>query len=185
MEDLTTGAVADRETEQLADLAALGLDHDGEVVRQSERRAHYDAAIDRLVDAGRTYDCFCSRREIREAAAAPHAPSPASEASEDGTYPGTCRDLSDADRARRRAEGRAVVVSADDFTIRGGSSETYHHEKNVQAELMAAEYFDALGAEVQEALREAGRLPAADTHVPKSGSVSSSDPDNCNMEGDA
>ena len=37
-------------------------------------------------------------------------------------------------------DGRAVVVSADDFTIRGGSSETYHHEKNVQAELMAAEY---------------------------------------------
>jgi propionyl-CoA carboxylase beta chain len=36
--------------------------------------------------------------------------------------------------------GRPVAVSADDFTIRGGSSETYHHEKNVQAELMAAEY---------------------------------------------
>jgi propionyl-CoA carboxylase beta chain len=33
-----------------------------------------------------------------------------------------------------------VAVSADDFTIRGGSSEAYLHEKNVQAELMAAEY---------------------------------------------
>jgi propionyl-CoA carboxylase beta chain len=41
---------------------------------------------------------------------------------------------------RGTLEGRPVVVSADDFTIRGGSSETYHHEKNVQAELMAAEY---------------------------------------------
>jgi propionyl-CoA carboxylase beta chain len=41
---------------------------------------------------------------------------------------------------RGAIDGRAVVVSADDFTIRGGSSETYHHEKNVQAELMAAEY---------------------------------------------
>jgi propionyl-CoA carboxylase beta chain len=41
---------------------------------------------------------------------------------------------------RGAMDGRAVVVSADDFTIRGGSSETYHHEKNVQAELMAAEY---------------------------------------------
>jgi len=41
---------------------------------------------------------------------------------------------------RGAIEGRTVVVSADDFTIRGGSSETYHHEKNVQAELMAAEY---------------------------------------------
>ena len=41
---------------------------------------------------------------------------------------------------RGAIEGRTVVVSADDFTIRGGSSETYLHEKNVQAELMAAEY---------------------------------------------
>ncbi len=41
---------------------------------------------------------------------------------------------------RGQIDGRTVVVSADDFTIRGGSSETYHHEKNVQAELMAAEY---------------------------------------------
>jgi len=43
-------------------------------------------------------------------------------------------------RRRGLIEGRTVAVSADDFTIRGGSSETYHHEKNVQAELMAAEY---------------------------------------------
>ena len=41
---------------------------------------------------------------------------------------------------RGTLEGRRVVVSADDFTVRGGSSESYLHEKNVQAELMAAEY---------------------------------------------
>ncbi len=41
---------------------------------------------------------------------------------------------------RGTIDGRTVVVSADDFTVRGGSSESYHHEKNVQAELMAAEY---------------------------------------------
>jgi propionyl-CoA carboxylase beta chain len=35
---------------------------------------------------------------------------------------------------------RRVAVSADDFTIRGGSSETYHHEKNAQVELMAAQF---------------------------------------------
>ncbi|HSQ68847.1 MAG TPA: carboxyl transferase domain-containing protein [Steroidobacteraceae bacterium] len=37
-------------------------------------------------------------------------------------------------------ERRPVVVSADDFTVRGGSSESYHHEKNAQLERMAAEY---------------------------------------------
>jgi acetyl-CoA carboxylase carboxyltransferase component len=41
---------------------------------------------------------------------------------------------------RGRIEGRTVVVSADDFTVRGGSSESYHHEKNAQLEKMAGEY---------------------------------------------
>ena len=43
----------------------------------------------RLADL--TYECFCSRREIAEAASAPHG--------EPGRYPGTCRDLTDAERA--------------------------------------------------------------------------------------
>lgn len=41
---------------------------------------------------------------------------------------------------RGTIDGRPVVVSADDFTVRGGSSESYHHEKNAQLEKMAAEY---------------------------------------------
>jgi propionyl-CoA carboxylase beta chain len=41
---------------------------------------------------------------------------------------------------RGTIDGRTVAVSADDFTVRGGSSENYHHDKNVQAELMAGEY---------------------------------------------
>nr|NLI50775.1 tRNA glutamyl-Q(34) synthetase GluQRS [Propionibacterium sp.] len=77
---------------QLRDLAALGLDWDGEVVRQSDRLDRYADALARLPH----YECFCTRREIAEAASAPHA---------DGhrPYPGTCRGLSDADRAARRA----------------------------------------------------------------------------------
>ena len=41
---------------------------------------------------------------------------------------------------RGAIDGRRVVVSADDFTVRGGSSESYHHEKNSQLEKMAGEY---------------------------------------------
>ena len=67
--------------EQLRDLAAIGVDWDGEVVRQSERGELYDAAIARLD----VYPCYCTRREIAEAASAPHGPV--------GAYPGTCRDL--------------------------------------------------------------------------------------------
>ena len=97
MEDLDRVApgAADR---QLADLAALGLDHDGEVIHQSARTAAYDAAIAELTRRGLTFECFCTRREIAQAATAPHGdPLP------DGAYPGTCRDLTEAERAGRRA----------------------------------------------------------------------------------
>ena len=53
MEDLDrVQASADHERSQLADLAALGLDWDGEVVRQSERFDRYEAAIAQLDAAG-------------------------------------------------------------------------------------------------------------------------------------
>ena len=108
VEDLTTGAEPIGEAEHLADLAALGLVHDGPVVRQSERTASYDAAIDRLVTTGVTYPCFCTRREIRReierASEAPHGPSL------DDAYPGTCRNLTDAERSARLTVGRPAAV---------------------------------------------------------------------------
>ena len=101
------------EERQLADLAAIGLDWDGEVVHQSQRLPGYAAALDTLVAAGRTYECFCTRREIQEAATAPHGP--------DGHYPGTCRDLTDEQRQAKRDSGRppAIRLRADvtDFTV--------------------------------------------------------------------
>ncbi|GAA3536136.1 glutamyl-Q tRNA(Asp) synthetase [Aeromicrobium flavum] len=84
------------ERTQLEDLAALGLTWDPPVVRQSERDDRYAAALDRLTDAGLTFECFCTRREVAEAVRAPHHPP--------GAYPGTCRDLTEAERAERRAE---------------------------------------------------------------------------------
>ncbi len=86
---------------QLADLAALGLDWDGPVVRQSARTAVYDAAIADLTARGLTYECFCTRREIQSAPSAPHSPP--------GAYPGTCRDLLESERARRRAERSPAI----------------------------------------------------------------------------
>ena len=106
MEDLDrVQASADHERSQLADLAALGLEWDGEVVRQSERFDRYEAAIAQLDAAGLTYSCSCTRREIREASSAPHGdPLP------DGAYPGTCRDLSAAQRAEQAASGRPLAL---------------------------------------------------------------------------
>jgi glutamyl-tRNA synthetase len=62
------------EAEQLRDLEAIGVRWDAAVVRQTERTALYDDAIARLTAEGRTYECFCTRREIQEAPSAPHAP---------------------------------------------------------------------------------------------------------------
>ena len=105
------------ERDQLADLASLGLDWDGEVVRQSERFGLYHAEIERLLAAGRVYPCYCTRREIRieieASASAPHGHRP------DGAYPGSCRDLTEAERADREAAGRrpALRLRTDGETI--------------------------------------------------------------------
>ncbi|HEU5152423.1 MAG TPA: tRNA glutamyl-Q(34) synthetase GluQRS [Iamia sp.] len=102
VEDLDPSSRPGHEAGQLADLEALGLDWDGPVVRQSERRDLYEDALDRLVAAGLTYPCYCTRREIREAVRAPHTPPDA--------YPGTCRRLTEAERRARRAEGRPPAL---------------------------------------------------------------------------
>jgi glutamyl-tRNA synthetase len=105
MEDLDTGRVRERfYDEQLHDLAALGLDWDGPVVRQSERLPLYADAIERLRADGLIYECWCTRAEIREAASAPHGGMP------EGAYPGTCRDLTAAERAERAASGRPPAL---------------------------------------------------------------------------
>ena len=75
------------------DLRWLGLDWDeGPDVggphapyRQSERAAHYAAALARLDAQGILYHCDCSRAEIARVASAPHP------GGEGPRYPGTCR----------------------------------------------------------------------------------------------
>lgn len=95
---------------QLADLRAIGLDWDPSpgskaahdenkeagVLYQSTRLAAYERAVQHLREAGLVYECYCTRREIQEVSSAPHgAP---------GAYPGTCRNLSKAQREERRAQ---------------------------------------------------------------------------------
>lgn len=128
MEDLTTGAAPVAAEEQLADLATLGLDHDGPVVCQSDRRAIYDAAIDQLVAQGRTYPCYCTRREIADAAAAPHG-----DHGDHGAYPGTCRDLTAAERTERERSGRrpALRLRAEGVVVGVEDRLHGHHEAAV------------------------------------------------------
>jgi glutamyl-tRNA synthetase len=103
VEDLDDRTHADVATRQLHDLAAMGLTWDGPTVWQSAHRQHYDDVVDRLANSGLVYECFCSRRDIAQAPRAPHAPQ--------GAYPGTCRNLTGAQRAaRRRGTGRPPAL---------------------------------------------------------------------------
>lgn len=90
----------------MADLAWLGIGWDGEVVFQSQRLAHYDAARERLRGMGLLYPCFCTRADIAASASAPHGP-------EGALYPGTCRELSADERARRISAGDAHAWRID------------------------------------------------------------------------
>ena len=76
------------------DLRWLGLDWDREQTPQSLRTEAYAEAFDRLEALGLVYPCYCTRGELH-AASAPHA--------SDGRvlYAGTCRGLSEAQRAEK------------------------------------------------------------------------------------
>ncbi len=103
----------------LEDLAWLGLDWDGPVRLQSEHLDDYAAVLDSLRARGLIYPCFCSRSDIQRhvIAAAPHGP--------DGgpVYPGTCRELTTAERAARSDQPHALRLDMARASIAGLSFE--------------------------------------------------------------
>ena len=67
--------------EQIALLARLGMTSDEPILYQSSRLAAYEAALQQLRAAGRTFRCNCTRRLLTSDPADALA----------GVYPGTCR----------------------------------------------------------------------------------------------
>jgi len=79
-------STAESEAAVLDGLAWLGIQWDEGPFRQSERRPHYDAAVDKLLAQGHAYRCTCSAEELagrREAAIA---------AGDKWVYDGRCRE---------------------------------------------------------------------------------------------
>jgi glutamyl-tRNA synthetase len=116
---------AEHEQRQRADLAALGIDFDGEPVRQSQRLDRYAAALAELAARGRTYPCFCTRAEVLAAATAPHG------RGVEAPYPGTCARLAP-------SEARARVAAGEPHCVR------------VRAEAEAIAFDDLLAGRVGE-----------------------------------
>jgi len=69
---------------QIRDLAALGLESDAPILRQSTRAEAYRAALQSLFDQGLLYPCVCTRKDLALLASAPH------ESEGLKPYPGTC-----------------------------------------------------------------------------------------------
>ena len=76
----------------MEDFRWLGLTWDRRAPDQSTRSAAYENALEQLREKGLLYPCYCTRDQLH-AASAPHA--------SDGRviYGGTCRDLTEAQRA--------------------------------------------------------------------------------------
>jgi glutamyl/glutaminyl-tRNA synthetase len=110
------------EAEILDDLAWLGFEADGPPVRQSERGAVYESALDGLRRRGLVYACNCSRAEIQSAlesnvgtgrgsnvdSGRPEGRLLHEERDGELCYPGTCRD-----RGLAEAAGLGVRVRLD------------------------------------------------------------------------
>jgi glutamyl-Q tRNA(Asp) synthetase len=89
IEDVDGPRTAPGATEEIGrQLHALGLVPDEPPIFQSQRGAHYQAALDRLVAAGHAYPCGCTRRDIDTELAAMGVPAVRGA---ERIYPGTCR----------------------------------------------------------------------------------------------
>lgn len=111
IEDLDPDRCRAEYAEQLKkDLLWLGLDWDAESTPQSQRAPVYAEYFDSLAQRGLVYPCYCTRNELHTASA-PHA--------SDGQliYPGTCRALTEAQRAEK-TKAPAWRVTVPDKTVR-------------------------------------------------------------------
>jgi glutamyl-Q tRNA(Asp) synthetase len=110
VEDIDTLRCTSELTElMLADLAWLGLLWEEPALQQSAHLADYAQAQQRLKDAGLLYPCFCSRQDIARHVGTDPPRDPEGQP----LYPGTCRQLSEEERARRHARGEPAAWRID------------------------------------------------------------------------
>ena len=150
------------------DLDWLGLRYDecprrGGAVgpyRQSERFSQYDDVLARLGELGLLYPCWCSRKEVRAAAIAPHA------SDEGPLYAGTCRPahmqvLGDLDRLpERKGRKPALRICVQTASQRLGDEITFDDQ------LAGFQTFDLFGQLVTLLSGEPIASPPTRLHAP-------------------
>ena len=104
IEDLDGPRVkAESAAQILEELAWLGLDWEEPVVHQSQRAEHYREALEHLAKAGHAYPCVCSRKDIEQAASAPHR------GEHEVAYAGTCCNRYATAQQAQAATGRPAA----------------------------------------------------------------------------
>ena len=130
MEDIDPARSRTEYTEAiLHDLRWLGLDWDAgpdcggpaPPYLQSLCGSFYEDALARLRAAGLVYPCYCTRKELRAIAGAPHVDDAGA------PYPGTCRDRSPEEHARFAAQGKAFS-----WRLRCPLDQLWHFDDAVQ-----------------------------------------------------
>jgi glutamyl-tRNA synthetase len=100
---------------------------------QSERRSYYLDAWRKLLRAGRIYPCCCSRKDVLQAAVAPH------DEDEEPIYPGTCRPRDDSPGSwSNKAEPAGVHWR---FRVPDGVELKFHDERLGEQKAVAGRDF--------------------------------------------
>lgn len=104
----------------LRTLICYGFRIDGDILRQSERSALYQEALNRLFFEGHVFGCACTRKEIE---ASPRAADGAA------IYPGTCRSgLAEGREARAWRMRVGETTIAFDDALQGTQTQNLAHE---------------------------------------------------------
>ncbi len=88
----------------IEDLRWLGLTWDTDIMVQSTRHYAYIQALEILQQQGNSYPCYCTRKELRDLAGAPHVHDTGA------PYRGTCRHLTVTECAEKEKQGRRATV---------------------------------------------------------------------------
>jgi glutamyl-tRNA synthetase len=111
--------------------------------RQSLRTSRYEEVISELRGRGCVYPCYCTRKELRTLASAPHI------GDEGAPYPGTCRRLSTARRRALEKSGRLPSLRLNTEAAAG-------QLKSGAASPLVLRFFDGVLGEQNISLQQCG-----------------------------
>ena len=120
-------------------------------MRQSLRTHVYQAVIQQLLQSGLAYPCFCTRKELRSLASAPHI------GDEGAPYAGTCRLLTEQERKAHVAAGRRPSIRLNTAAAIAMLNAVDSAHLSPTLQWLEQEYFvDAIQGRVEQGITSSG-----------------------------